>query len=101
MSKVRLSVELPEESVRCLEMLPGGAAAALSELVSQVAEGIRDPAGWQREWLERVFAARGWVDRLEPDPTAPGRLRPRPPGDASDWPSDEATVPIRGRTPER
>ena len=101
MSKVRLSLELPEESVRCLEQLPGGAAAALNELVASVVEGMSDPAGWQRDWLERVFAARAWVDRLEPDPMAPGRLRPRAPDDASDWPSDEATVPMRGRTPER
>src|SRR5262245_59695462 len=108
MSTITMTVELPEEWVRCLDVLPGGAKAALNELVAHAVEGVGHPATWERGWLAQLFEERGWIGKLERDPSIPGRVRPRPealsevalgPSGEADWPTDEATVPMRSRTP--
>jgi len=72
-----LTVELPEELVRSLEVLPGGAAAAIHELALHAAEAVTQPASWERAWLSQVFLEQEWLGKIERDPVRPGCIRPR------------------------
>lgn len=74
----RLTIELGEDTVRLLQVLDdrGDAEAVLHELAARVVDGVSRPGSWERPWLCQAFGYE-WQDRLEPDPDAHWRQRPR------------------------
>jgi hypothetical protein len=73
-----LTIEVSAEQLAALRVLDdrGDACATLVELVGRVVDGVTRPGAWERAWLEQVFGD-AWQERLEPDPTAHWRQRPR------------------------
>jgi len=82
---VKLEIEVSPEQLELLSVLDahGDARATLTELVHRVADGVRRPGAWERAWLEQVFWG-AWHARLEPDPEAYWRQRPRRRGRAEE-----------------
>jgi hypothetical protein len=75
---MKITIELPEELVQLLAVLDddGRAERALHELIERAADGIRRPGSWERPWLLQAFGP-DWLQRLEADPEAHWRQRPR------------------------
>lgn len=73
-----LTVEVSAEQLEALRVLDdaGDAQRTLMELVDRVVDGVTRPGAWERAWLEQAFGD-AWQERLEPDPSAPWRQRPR------------------------
>ncbi len=70
-----ITLELPDEWIDLLRVL-GDPAIILAELADHAQQGVYRPASWERAWLAQVFG-REWTARLEPDPEAHWRQRPR------------------------
>lgn len=68
-------IELPEEWLEFLRVL-GEPAKVLVELADHARQGIFRPGSWERPWLKQAFGDE-WVERLEQDPAARWRVRPK------------------------
>ncbi len=74
---MKITLELPEDTLRLLEIVGNGhAEAALLELVERATQGVTRPGCWERAWLRQVFGD-DWIQLLEEDPQAYWRQRPR------------------------
>jgi hypothetical protein len=75
---MKVTIELPQELVEMLAVLDerGRADAALLELAARAVDGVSRPGSWERQWLYQAFGNE-WEARLEPDPQAHWRQRPR------------------------
>lgn len=74
---MKVTIELPEQTVRLLEVVGNGSAeAALLELADRTADGVTRPGCWERAWLLQVFGDE-WQSELEQEPDAYWRQRPR------------------------
>lgn len=75
---MKVTIELPEELVELLAVLDdrGRADATLLELAARAVDGVSRPGSWERQWLYQAFGD-AWEERLEPDPEAHWRQRPR------------------------
>ena len=77
-----IKVVLDAEVVACLEILgdpthpQGTAAGVLADLAERVQDGVTRPGSWERPWLYQAFGDE-WTERLEPDPSAHWRERPK------------------------
>lgn len=73
-----LTIEVSAQELAALRVLNerGDAQCTLVELVGRVVDGVTRPGAWERAWLEQAFGE-AWQERLEPDPSAPWRQRPR------------------------
>ena len=73
-----LTIEVSAEQLAALRVLDEASDAhtTLLELVGRVVDGVTRPGAWERAWLEQAFGDT-WQERLEPDPSAPWRQRPR------------------------
>jgi len=80
---MKITIELCEETLRLLAVLDdrghddeGKVEHVLLQLAERAVDGIRRPGSWERPWLLQAFG-REWLQRLEADPEAPWRQRPR------------------------
>ena len=75
---MKVTIDLPEELVQLLAVLDdcGRADAALLELAARAIDGVSRPGSWERPWLHQAFGE-AWEERLEADPRARWRQRPR------------------------
>lgn len=75
---IALTIEVSTEELAALGVVDDGgdARSTLIELVGRVVDGVTRPGAWERAWLEQAFGD-AWQERLEPDPRAPWRQRPR------------------------
>lgn len=73
-----VTVKLPEDVARFLDLLPEGAAGALAQLATSAAEGMQRPGSWEREWLAQAISEDEWAHRLVQDPAAHWRMMPAP-----------------------
>ena len=73
-----ITLELQNPTAEALEVLmaSGDAGEALAWLAVHVAQGVTRPGSWERHWLLQAFGDE-FLDRLEPDPNASWRMRPR------------------------
>jgi hypothetical protein len=77
-ARVTLTLEVSQTELAALCVLDGqgDARSTLAELVGREVDGRTRPGAWERPWLEQAFGD-AWQERLEPDPTAHWRQRPR------------------------
>lgn len=73
-----ITITIPEDVARFLDLLPEGAGGALVQLATSAAEGMRRPGSWEREWLAQAISEDEWADKLTQDPAAHWRLMPTP-----------------------
>ncbi|MGH9902068.1 MAG: hypothetical protein ACRD68_09685 [Pyrinomonadaceae bacterium] len=78
---MRVILDLDEKTVERLRVL-GEPAEVLARLADHAQQGVYRPGSWERPWLEQVFFANEWQQKLEQDPEAPYFERPRSPFDA-------------------
>jgi hypothetical protein len=79
MNKSRtLTIEVSELQLAALSVLDehGDPHRTLLELTGRVVDGVTRPGAWERCWLEQAFGDE-WEQRLELDPAASWRQRPR------------------------
>jgi hypothetical protein len=72
---MKITVELPEEWVELLRVL-GDPAEVLAELADHAQQGVFRPGSWERGWVAQAFGDE-WTDKLEVDPDAHWRQRPK------------------------
>ena len=75
---MKVTIELSESTLQLLAVLgdDGQPEGALLELAARAADGVCRPGSWERQWLFQAFGDQ-WEQRLEPDPRAQWRQRPR------------------------
>jgi hypothetical protein len=66
-----LTITIPEEWARNLEVLGDTVELVLEKLADHAQQGVYRPGAWERAWTEQAFGP--FEDELEPD-DAPGRL---------------------------
>ena len=75
MKTTTIAVELPEQWEELLRVL-GEPAEVLAELADHAQQGVFRAGSWERQWLVQAFGHE-WTARLEQDPDARWRARPR------------------------
>jgi hypothetical protein len=79
----KITIEVSDAVFEALEILgrsrgnkEAGATQALLALADHAEQGLCRPGSWERAWVTQVFFD-DWREKLEPDPHARWRLRPR------------------------
>lgn len=73
--RTTIAVELPDEWIALLRVL-GDPADVLAELADHAQQGVFRPGSWERPWIVQAFGDE-WTERLEVDPVASWRRRPK------------------------
>jgi hypothetical protein len=77
-TRTTLTIEVSELQLAALSVLDehGDPRNTLEDLTGRVVDGVTRPGAWERCCVEQAFGD-DWEQRLEPDPSASWRQRPR------------------------